>query len=276
MASRLIDKMLANPNVDARFQEQLALTHIIDADNVADFVLSHGNEMKYKTFHEELKSIPGLRLPFPQLFIQYKNPWGRNDEYGFWLEYFLDTGDIMVTMLGSIVYDEPLIAGTRLSINDDWQYAEDQDEPDYIDPYWEKNFYDAKGRGRGAGWFFFGQLRVALWTLAFMNCKNATLEPIEPNAAENKRRAKHGKLPLMRYHVLKIKPFGGRSDNEAQGGTHGSPALHIVRGHFVTYKDEAPMFGKLVGTWWKEQHIAGRKSNRVVVKDYEMDLTGAK
>lgn len=117
---------------------------------------------------------------------------------------------------------------------------------------------------------------VFFWTLAFMNCKNAILESIEPNAHENKRRAKHGKLPLMRYHVLKIKPFGQRSDSEGQGGSHASPALHIRRGHFATYTDAAPLFGKYVGTYWKDQMLVGKKSNRVVVKDYEMDLTGAK
>ena len=48
------------------------------------------------------------------------------------------------------------------------------------------------------------------------------------------------------------------------------------RGHFKTYTDAAPLFGQFVGTYWWEQSIAGKKSNRVVVKDYEMDLTGAK
>ena len=47
-------------------------------------------------------------------------------------------------------------------------------------------------------------------------------------------------------------------------------ALHICRGHFATYTQDAPLFGNFVGTVWKPQHVRGNAQHGAVVKDYRV------
>ena len=41
------------------------------------------------------------------------------------------------------------------------------------------------------------------------------------------------------------------------GDVYKRQALHICRGHFKTFTDIAPLFGKLRGTYWWADHIRG-------------------
>ena len=49
-------------------------------------------------------------------------------------------------------------------------------------------------------------------------------------------------------------------------------ALHICRGHFVTYTPKHPLFGKYVGTFWKPDHVRGNAKNGIVLKDYKVNF----
>lgn len=295
MASQLIDKLLVNPGIDKEIQNALLNCGlVIRADNVADYVSLLHEKPKHKTYSDEIASMGIFATPFKRMFVQFRHPEavkGLIPEIGVAVyrdEVESDAAtnpDKTFGAGGSDCATKWQITGYAYSTDSIAQIVQIgvfrflvSHEGRYIEG---RNSYGISGYANPQT----SQLeemrndilafleRITLWTLAFMNCKNAVLEAVEPNAAENKRRAKHGKLPLMRYHVLKINPFGGRSDNEAQGGTHDSPALHIRRGHFATYTDDAPLFGKYVGTYWKDQTLVGRKSNHVVVKDYEIDLT---
>lgn len=270
MASRLIDKLLANPSISDAEHDWMLRSHVINADNIVEYI---SNSVDGKKPFDAMDMLPSITPPFHSVFIQY-NAGGI--ERGCLINrQDTDQNEARWRIVGNIYSDQVSLDYAHIGqletlltydgfLFPDWKnktrlgyvypYSLDGDEPDM---------------------HLWGIFIASLWTLAFMNCKNTVLEPVEPNAQEQKRRAKHGKLPLMRYHVLKIKPFGGRSDSEGQGGTHASPALHIRRGHFATYTDAAPLFGKYVGTYWKDQMLVGRKSDRVVVKDYEMDLTSA-
>lgn len=271
MASRLIDKLIAAPMLNEAHRAELLSTTVVISDNVSQYV-----DTFFKTpttLWEVLDKLPAIKSPFKKMFIEWKNLHS-GDLLGTLVERFDRDGDFCdIDFILFVADDTPV--GTMGTV----QYTIDsQDGLITEDSKFTPNCefaHEEDDNYEGMQDLMF-LCMPALWTLAFMNCKNAILEPVEPNAQENKRRAKHGKLPLMRYHVLKIKPFGARSDTEGQGRTHASPALHIRRGHFATYTDAAPLFGKYVGTYWKDQMLVGRKSNRVVVKDYEMDLTGAK
>lgn len=46
--------------------------------------------------------------------------------------------------------------------------------------------------------------------------------------------------------------------------------LHIVRGHEKTYTDEAPLFGKITGTFFWPPHARGDIRHGVIVKDYKV------
>ncbi len=105
---------------------------------------------------------------------------------------------------------------------------------------------------------------------ALMNCGNIIREPTEPDKKLQRHRKKVGKLPLFRYHVLKIKPVQRAGASSGDGsGIGSSNAIHWVRGHFKEYTPEKPLFGKTTGLFWWQPHLAGN-ANRFVEKAYEL------
>jgi hypothetical protein len=45
-----------------------------------------------------------------------------------------------------------------------------------------------------------------------------------------------------------------------------------VRGHFKQYTAERPLFGRFTGLYWWQPHLAGKAKDRVVVKDYRIEV----
>lgn len=105
-------------------------------------------------------------------------------------------------------------------------------------------------------------------TAALLTCKNVRHEVIEPDAALQRRRQERGKLPLYRYHVLKVKPMGAAHGSHGHG-ENGDTAIHWVRGHFKRYTEDKKLFGKHTGLYWWQPHLAG-SALRFVEKDYEV------
>jgi len=121
-----------------------------------------------------------------------------------------------------------------------------------------------------------GLLDPLLLAVCFMHCKNVKRRDVAPPAPLNRKwERKHGR-PLVRYHVLDINPMREVLDGEGGAGEHGlRKALHICRGHFATYTDSAPLFGRVTGTFWKPQHVRGSARNGVVLKDYRVLAPGS-
>lgn len=113
-------------------------------------------------------------------------------------------------------------------------------------------------------------IHVALLAISFMHCKNITIKDDRdslPSAKWHRRQ----RVPVVTNKVLNIAPM--REVLRREGGSDevgGKRALHICRGHFSTYNDEAPLFGKITGTFWVPQHVRGTKEAGEVVKDYEI------
>lgn len=107
--------------------------------------------------------------------------------------------------------------------------------------------------------------------ISFMHCKNVERrEEAPPPKLSKKWEKKHGR-PLVRYHVLDIDPMRKVLSSEGGVETNGlKKALHICRGHFATYTEDKPLFGRVTGTFWKPQHVRGSAKNGVVVKDYNV------
>jgi hypothetical protein len=107
--------------------------------------------------------------------------------------------------------------------------------------------------------------------LSLMHCKNVRVSHIQQPAPLNKKwLQKHGR-PLVRYRVLDIGPMKSVLKNEGRADQVGlKQALHICRGHFATYTEERPLFGKVSGTFWKPQHVRGSAQQGVVFKDYNV------
>ncbi len=112
-------------------------------------------------------------------------------------------------------------------------------------------------------------------TIAFTHCKNVTSEEnIPPEKPSGKHRRAHG-APLTRYYTLEIEPMKTILRREGRSQEVGlERALHICRGHFATYSDEKPLFGKYSGTFWKPQHIKGNNKSGEIVKDYAVNAPG--
>ena len=113
----------------------------------------------------------------------------------------------------------------------------------------------------------------ALLAVAFMNCKNVALQPHEPDAALNRERKRAGLKPFVRFHTIDIEPMKKVLRTEGDIESNGlKKAMHICRGHFVTYTEERPMFGQAgrVGTFWKDAHVRGSQDHGIVVSDYRV------
>ena len=113
-----------------------------------------------------------------------------------------------------------------------------------------------------------------LFGLSFMHCKNVSVSQVSPPPkASAKHERKHGK-PLTRYYTLEIEPMKRVLKKEGGSDEVGlKRAMHICRGHFATYSDAKPLFGKYSGTFWKPQHIKGSRERGEIVKDYAVKRT---
>jgi hypothetical protein len=59
---------------------------------------------------------------------------------------------------------------------------------------------------------------------------------------------------------------------EATGLRH---ALHICRGHFKIFTEEARLFGKHTGMYWWAEQLRGDRRHGVIVKDYRIKIADA-
>src|SRR5262249_41550931 len=75
------------------------------------------------------------------------------------------------------------------------------------------------------------------------------------------------------YHVLNIDPMRRVLSRDGHAETSGlRHALHICRGHFKTFAEEAPLFGKHTGTYWWADYVRGDAQQGIVTKDYRIKI----
>lgn len=85
----------------------------------------------------------------------------------------------------------------------------------------------------------------ALLSLSLMHCKNVRMLDVQQAAPRTKSARRRSPGPLVRYHVLDIGPMQEILDAQGQARRRGlGAALHICRGHFKTFSEDAPLFGK--------------------------------
>lgn len=104
--------------------------------------------------------------------------------------------------------------------------------------------------------------------LLLLGCKNITTETHDPPAKLNKARQKRGKQPLFTYHTLVLKPVGKKQESIPKHLWNNR--IHLQRGHFKTYTQDAPLFGSITGRFWWQPHVRGQNREGVVMKDYEV------
>jgi|GEM_PF-5759437 len=110
-----------------------------------------------------------------------------------------------------------------------------------------------------------------LYANMFAHCRNVTY--YEKNHPEKlrKRNEKRGKVPQETYRILDIDGLQKQAKSEAtESEGELKRALHICRGHFRTYTEESPLFGKVTGTFWVPMHKRGSEKHGKVNKDYRI------
>jgi hypothetical protein len=114
----------------------------------------------------------------------------------------------------------------------------------------------------------------ALLTISLMHCTNVETETIEPPPKLSRKHEKRHGRPLVRYQVLDVEPMRRILDEHGATDTGLRHALHISRGHFKVFTEDAPLFGKHAGTYWWSPHIRGDAAEGVNVNDYRIHAPG--
>lgn len=113
-------------------------------------------------------------------------------------------------------------------------------------------------------------LRCLNMCLLLLTCKNIGSEINKAPAKLNKKRALKNKGPLFDYRTLKLILPKKKGKGPGSPGTEQEKRMHLCQGHFRTYTDDAPLFGKLTGRFWIPAHIRGNEETGVVKKDYHV------
>lgn len=123
--------------------------------------------------------------------------------------------------------------------------------------------------------FFCKEVNMELMSVKFLlellECKNILTVNNHPDQRINKKRTKKGKMPLFSYKTLVIKPTGKKQESIKKDLWNNR--VHLCRGHFKTYTDDNPLFGKFTGRYWWQPCVRGNKKKGVIHKDYVIPET---
>lgn len=113
-------------------------------------------------------------------------------------------------------------------------------------------------------------LPMAFTTLSLLHSKQIETVDNIPRQAENKKWAKKTGTPMTIYKTLKVKQT--RKEYAENGDVSIGDFLrrHHVRGHWRTYTDEAPLFGKVTGRIYVPAFKRGRETKGEVIKRYHV------
>ena len=136
------------------------------------------------------------------------------------------------------------------------------------------NGIEDKRMAKEAQLMFQDNLFFTLFSLNLMNCKNIKYINYDPNTnltrQSRRKRERDGKSPYLVYKTLEIQPLKEKISIRRKPAieSENGQRLHTVRGHFKTYTEEHPLFGKHTGTYWWGDCIKGSMDIGIVEKDY--------
>ena len=115
-------------------------------------------------------------------------------------------------------------------------------------------------------------IKPLLLAISFLHCKNVRVQEEESQLSrQERRRLERAGIEPVRFKTLDIAPM--RQILEYEGGAAAvgiQRALHICRGHFATYTEDKPLFGRHAGTFWVPAHVKGSVKEGIVGKDYRV------
>jgi hypothetical protein len=225
--------------------------------------------------------VSAVGPPFPRLFVEFDgvpNPFGLN-AWGVLFEE-LDHNSDLWPVTGTLIeewrqgkpigpvitWHLPLTADGRLQPSDEEGRGSIFVEPLDEDIVPREVFLEF-------GDTLTSLLGPALLTISFMHCRNVDVRPVDPPSKLALKAERRRGRRLTRYYVLEIDPMRRVLEREGGVETQGlRRALHICRGHFKTYTDTAPLFGRVTGTYWWESFARGSLEEGLIEKDYRLRL----
>lgn len=109
----------------------------------------------------------------------------------------------------------------------------------------------------------------ALYSIGLMNCRNVVTN-VSTDKSRSSNRAQRKREPKLEYRTIVLPQKGHLGVNVPGRGGVSAAGIHKVRGHFKHYSEEAPLFGKHVGTYWWPWQVRGNKDLGEVVSTYEV------
>jgi hypothetical protein len=110
------------------------------------------------------------------------------------------------------------------------------------------------------------------WAMMLLSCRNIEAVPHTVAETRQARRARErAGTPKLTYYTLEVS--GKEAGGQATGMGVKGKALHLVRGHFAEYSEDAPRFGRAkdgVGRFWIPAHARGSLDHGAVIKDYRI------
>jgi hypothetical protein len=111
----------------------------------------------------------------------------------------------------------------------------------------------------------------ALTGICFAHCRGVRATEHRQPRQQRRARQRANQPPLFDYRTIDIGPAVGILRKEGHIERNGiAVALHLCRGHFRNYTDEAPLFGKYTGTVYIPMHLRGRDVTRTIIHDYRV------
>lgn len=102
--------------------------------------------------------------------------------------------------------------------------------------------------------------------VSLMHCNNVKEREAESDHRMQKT-MRRLRAPFLKRYVLVIDTIR-KASNGLGGSTGIKQAFHICRGSFATYGPDRPLFGRLVGTFWRPDHVRGDAKIGRIDKQY--------
>ncbi|WP_194838474.1 hypothetical protein [Nocardia sp. XZ_19_369] len=244
------------------------------ADDCAAWCAEAPEQWRSTPSHNPLDKVGPLRLPFDSMWIEWvypKSPHSDGTNFAAWVTAD-DPQPYEHAPPGTVqIVNSVLFTGQKSAV----RYS----------PVEVTMAVDAHGTCIGLDSFgaydsaytdyTFGALIPQIAAIGFMNCRN--VEVADSGESERVRqpgkRTKHSaqRLEPLRHHTIVLPTRGHlRTIASAQAVSGGPAALHKVRGHFKTYRPDAPLLGRHIGTYWWHDAVRGLREQGVIEASYRV------
>lgn len=267
--ARFYDLALLNTDIEvsSKLNRLKPYTIVADVQNVSDSV-PIGTSFSIG----ELR----LKLPFPIMFLEWQTGW-KNGVLS--IELLQDTPMFEESRKKFDCYCANIIVNQIFMTSDGMPYPVGVQymrlDEEYIQQesitFTTKNRPDALLSFDADPRDYFDMIgAMAMYAVGIMNCRNVSFTDCVPLIDDSAAYERHFGVPLTKYKTLAIKSMSKRAASDQPQQQFDVIPLHLRRGNFAHYTEDAPLFGKFTGTFWRPATVVGSEKNGIVVKDYKV------